>query len=74
MQWILTTKEVVFTFQFLGGQQIQLLLALTCAPRNCTTRISGVSRQSRVALTETFTPGVRLPDKIQAAQLDVNFR
>lgn len=41
----------------------------TCAP-DCITRISGLSKQSRLALNETFAPGVRMPDKIPAAHVN----
>lgn len=43
--------------------------SLTCAP-DCITRISGLSKQSRLALNETFAPGVRIPDKITAARVN----
>lgn len=40
-----------------------------CAP-DYITRISGLSKQSRLGLNETFAPGVRMPDKIPAAHVN----
>ena len=41
----------------------------TCTP-DYITRISGLSKQSRLALNETFALGVRMPDKIPAAHVN----